>query len=53
MNLWAQLAYFSYGLADLLVLPDVGWFSLLIRAGYAALTLPVVWLVFTRSKTSG
>lgn len=50
VNLWAQLAFVSYGVADYLVLQDIGWNSLLLRMGFSALTLPFVFLIFQRSR---
>lgn len=50
INLLAQLAYWSFGFADLLVLPDIGFTSLLIRSAFAALTLPIVFWCFRHSR---
>lgn len=50
VNLLAQFAYVSYGLADLLVLPDIGWISPLLRTLFAVVTLPIVFWFFYRSQ---
>lgn len=48
INLLAQAAYFSYGLADALVVPDIWRESLWARSLFIAATLPVVLLLFRR-----
>ena len=53
VNLLAQSAYFSFGIADVVVLPDIGLVSALVRTVFLALTLPLVLLIFRHSQNVG
>jgi signal transduction histidine kinase len=46
VNLLGQAAYFSYGLVDALILPDVAWLAIGVRIFLLILTLPVVLALF-------
>lgn len=50
VNLLAHLAYFLFGFADAIVVPDVGTASFIARSAYLSLTLPVMLLVVRRAK---
>lgn len=50
VNVLGHLAFFSYGIADALVLPELGWSSLLVRTGYMALVAPITVVLFKRCR---
>ena len=52
VNVLGQFAFLSYGIADALVLPELGWTSILVRAGATALVAPVVLLLFKRRRSA-
>lgn len=51
VNLLAQLAYFLYGFADLLIVPDMGIISIGARSVLAVVTVPIALLVLKRSRS--
>lgn len=50
VNLLGQAAYFSYGFADALLLPDIGSTSITVRSIFMALTLPLMLALFRWSR---
>ena len=52
VNVLAHLAFFSYGIADALVLPELTWNSVLVRTGYMALVAPIAVMLFKRCRSA-
>lgn len=52
VNVLGHVAFFSYGIADALVLPELGWTSLLVRASYMALVAPIAVMLFKRCRSA-
>lgn len=50
INLLGQAAYFSYGLADLILIPDVATVSIGMRTAILLLTLPPVLIIIRRTN---
>lgn len=50
VNLLGQAAYWSYGLVDLIIIPDAGVLSLWVRTLFIGFFLPVVIAAFRRSQ---
>lgn len=47
----STLSYFSYGVADWILIPDVGTESLLMRAVFLALVLPTLLTLYSRMRS--
>lgn len=52
VNVLAHVAFFSYGIADALVLPELTWTSVLVRTGYMALVAPIAVMLFKRCRSA-
>lgn len=50
VNLLGIAAYWTYGIADLVVIPDVGLLSVQLRTALAAICLPIVLVAFRVSR---